>query len=91
MAIREKRIKSGLTLRELAKALGDGFSPARVSLAERGLITLPARDEKAILEAIERLAPLQQHRRKIVEIARRMDFAQFVADVREARYSAASG
>jgi transcriptional regulator with XRE-family HTH domain len=83
--LRGKRMQSGLTLRELAKALGEGFSPARVSLAERGLISLPAHDKTAILETIERLAPLHQHRRRIAAIARDIDFAPFVADVREAR------
>jgi hypothetical protein len=87
--MRERRIQSGLTLRDISNALGGGFSQARVSLAERGLINLPAHDEKAILDTIERLAPLHQHRRRIVAIARDMDFAPFVADVREARCAAA--
>jgi hypothetical protein len=87
--IREKRIQSRLTLRELAKALGEGFSPARLSLAERGIIKIPVHDELAIFEAIIRLAPLSEGRRRIVEVARDIDFAPFVADVREARYAGA--
>jgi hypothetical protein len=87
--IRAKRVQSGLTLREIAKALGEGFSPARVSLAERGIIQIPVHDESAILETIARLAPLSEGRRRIVEIARDMDFAPFVAHVREARCAAA--
>jgi hypothetical protein len=78
-----------LTLRDISNALRKGFSQAKVSLAERGLISLSDQDKKAILEAIERLAPLQQHRRRIVAIARDIDFAPFVADVRETHCSGA--
>lgn len=81
--IREKRVKLGLTLRDISNALGKGFSQAKISLAERGLTNLSVRDQAVILEAIERLAPLHQQRRRIVAIARDMDFAPFVADVRD--------
>ena len=60
-----------------------------MSLAERGIIQIPAHDELAILEAITRLAPLSEGRRRIAEIARDLDLAPFVADVREARSAAA--
>jgi transcriptional regulator with XRE-family HTH domain len=87
--VKKRRIEFGLTLRDLAKALGPGFSPARLSLSERGLVDMPAHDQRAVLEAIERLAPLCKHRRRIVELARDMDLAPFVADVRAARCVAA--
>lgn len=80
-----RRQKAGLTLRDIAKALGPGFSPARLSLCERGLIKAPAHDQAAILETIERLAPLHQQRQRIARMVRDMDFAPFVADVRDAR------
>jgi hypothetical protein len=88
MTMREKRIQSGLTLRDISNVLGKGFSEAKISLAERGLSSVSASDQAAILEAIERLAPLNQHRRRIAQILRDMDFAPLVADVREARQAA---
>ena len=83
--IQRKRIEARLTLRELARALESwrGFSRARLSLAERGLINIPASDKAVILEVIERLAPLHKQRRRIVAVARDMDFAPFVADMRD--------
>jgi hypothetical protein len=87
--IQQRRREAGLTIRDLAKALGPGFSIGRLSMGERGLIDIPAHDEKAILGAIERLAPLHRHRRKILTLARDMDFGNLVADVREARCAAA--
>ena len=86
-SIRERRIQSGLTLREMSKALGWGFSPAKLSLAERGLVQIPEHEENAILEAIERLAPLCANRRRIVEIAREIDFAPLLTDLRQATLS----
>ena len=87
--MREKRIQAELTLREIGKALGKGFSAAKLSLAERARIKISAHDEVAILAGITRLGPLSKGRRRIVEVARDMDFAPFVADVREARCAAA--
>jgi len=87
--IQKRRLEAGLTLREIAKAMGPGFSRARLSILERGLTNVPARDQAAILETIDRLAPLHQHRRRIVAIARDIDFALFVTDVRDARSASA--
>jgi len=86
--IQKRRLEAGLTLREIAKAMGPGFSRARLSILERGLTNIPTGDQAAILETIERLAPLHQQRRRIVAIARDIDFAPFVADVRDARHAA---
>jgi transcriptional regulator with XRE-family HTH domain len=91
MTMREKRIQSGLTLRDISNALGKGFSQAKISLAERGLTNISVSDQVVILEAIERLTPLNQHRHRIAEIVRDMDFAPFVADVRAARCAAVQG
>jgi hypothetical protein len=84
-AIQDRRVKAGVTLRELAKALGPNFSTARLSLAERALIRIPAHEEKLILESIDRLGPLCANRRRIVEVAREVDFGPILADLREAR------
>lgn len=84
-AVQDHRLKAGLTLREIAKAMGPGFSAARLSLAERGLIHISSQEEALILEAIDRLGPLCADRRCIVEVAREVDFAPFLADLREVR------
>jgi hypothetical protein len=81
--IREKRVRAGLTLRAISSALGKGFSQARISLGERSLADLSVSDQVVILEAIERLAPLEQQRRRIIQMARDVDFSQLVADERE--------
>jgi hypothetical protein len=78
--IQEGRLAAGLTLRELSKGLGPGFSPARLSLAERNLIQIPAHEERAIMEAIDRLGPLCANRRRIVEIAKDLDLRPFVRE-----------
>jgi hypothetical protein len=80
---------SNVSLRELARVLGPGFSAARLSLAERGLIELPNGQELLILEVIGRLAPLCQNRRRILEAAREIDFAPLFADVRESDFTSA--
>ena len=87
--IRQKRIESGLTLREIARALGPGFSLGKLSMGERGVIKLSARDEATILAVIRRLAPLSNGRRRIIKTARDMNLATFVADMREGRVAAA--
>jgi len=83
--IQKRRHEAGLTIRDLAKALGFGFSIGRLSMGERGLLKLPAEDQKVILGTIERLAPLCKHRRRIVELAKNIDFAPVIAEVRDAR------
>lgn len=44
--LQRRRNEAGLTLRELAKALGPGFCYVRLSLAERNLINIPASDPR---------------------------------------------
>lgn len=77
-------MNEGVTLRELAKALGPNFSAARLSLAERALIQIPAHEERMILAAIDRLGPLCADRRRIREVAREIDFSPCLADLRGA-------
>jgi len=84
-AIQDRRVRAGVTLRELAKAMGPNFSAAKLSLAERALIQIPAHEERMILAAIDRLGPLCENRRRIVEVARKVDFGPCLADLREAR------
>jgi hypothetical protein len=83
--LQNRRLKAGLTLRELAKALGPGFSTYRLSVAERALIQIPAHEERMILAAIDRLGPLCADRRRIREVAREIDFSPCLADLREAQ------
>jgi hypothetical protein len=83
--MQDRRIKVGVTLRELAKALGPNFSTARLSLAERALIQIPADEERMILAAIDRLGPLCADRRRIREVAREIDFSPCLADLRDAQ------
>ena len=83
--IQSRRLKAGVTLREIAKAMGPGFSAARLSLIERALVPITADHEALILEAIGRLGPLCANRRRIVEVAREVDFAPFLADLRQLR------
>ena len=84
-AIQDRRAKAGVTLRELAKAMGPNFSAARLSLAERGLVRIPTHEEKMVLAAIDRLEPLCADRRRIRTMANEIDFAPCLADIREAR------
>jgi hypothetical protein len=89
--IQDHRSRAGVTLLDISKALGPGFSAARVSLAERGLIRISAQDDVRILEAIRRLGPLCGDRRRIVEVAREIDFAPQLADLREVSVGAQEG
>ncbi len=83
--LQDRRLKAGLTLRELSSALGPGFSTWRLSVAERALVKISAHEERMILAAIERLGPLCADRRHIRAVAREIDFAPTLADLRESR------
>jgi hypothetical protein len=54
-----------------------------LNLAERGVIRLRPWKEAAILEATNRLAPLSGRRKRIVETAREIDFAEYCGDIRQ--------
>lgn len=85
-----ERIAAKLSLRELSDMLGhDGFSPAKLSLVERGLIPVTAHDEKLILATIRRVAQLSRARKGILASARQIDLGEFVSDLREGRAAVA--
>ena len=52
ITLKERRRKLGVSLDELSAALGPGFSRARLSVAERGLIQLPESEQEIILAAV---------------------------------------
>lgn len=78
--IQERRLAAGLTLRELAAGLGPGSSAATLSRIERALIQIAPHQEREILQVIDRLGPLCANRRRIVEIAKDIDFAPLVRE-----------
>lgn len=81
--VRQTRKQFGLSLNELAAVLGPGFSPARLSLAERGLIQPSKAEEQVILAAIERLGALRSEVRDIIERASNIDFKSVCQDIRQ--------
>jgi hypothetical protein len=81
--IRSRRREVGISLDELAAALGPGFSRARLSIAERGLIELPRLEEELVLVAIERLGSLRGQVRRVIETAQSLDLVSFCKDIRD--------
>ncbi|MGC1907412.1 MAG: helix-turn-helix transcriptional regulator [Candidatus Acidiferrum sp.] len=81
--VRQARKQFGLSLNELAAVLGPGFSPARLSLAERGLIQPSPAEQQVILAAIERLGGLRAEARSIIEQASNIDFSGQCEDIRQ--------
>ena len=80
--LKEHRKRLGVSLDELAAALGPGFSRARLSIAERGLIDLSEAEREVVLAAIERIGSLRSEVRSVVERAERVNLAEFCADLR---------
>jgi len=56
MTLRQYRRFLEVTLDELALELGEGYSTSRLSLMERGLYPSSADQERALREAIQRIA-----------------------------------
>jgi hypothetical protein len=83
MEIREKRKAVGVSLNELGVVLGPGYSPARLSLAERGLIPLRESEQEVIFAAIHRLGELRAQVRCVVQTASSIDFVSLCADIRQ--------
>ena len=81
--IKKRRKEVGVSLDELAAALGPGFSRARLSIAERGLIVLSEAESEVVLAAIERIGNLRSEVRVVVEMAERVNLAEFCADLRQ--------
>ena len=65
LEIKERRKALGVSLDELAAALGPGFSRARLSIAERGLIELSDAEQEIVLAAIERIGELRSDVRDV--------------------------
>lgn len=91
--ILRERIAAKLTLRELSDALGqtdqrEGFSPAQLSLAERGLRKLKPHDEALVIAIIRRVATISRARRSAIAAAKKIDLREFTVDLREGRASA---
>lgn len=91
--ILQERIAAKLTLRELSDALGqtdqrEGFSPAQLSLAERGLRRLKPEDEALVLAVIRHIATLSRARKEAIGAAKEIDLKEFTMDLRGGRSSA---
>jgi hypothetical protein len=88
--LKEHRKQFSVSLDELAAALGPGFSRARLSIAERGLIELSESEREVVLAAIERIGALRSEVRSHVERAQSVSLAALCGDLRErARVAAA--
>ena len=81
--LKERRKQLGVSLDELACTLGRGFSRARLSVAERGLIELSEAEHEVISAAIERLGVLRSQLRRISETAASVDLVGLCADIRQ--------
>lgn len=83
MEIRKRRKAVNVSLNELAAVLGPGFSPARLSLGERGLVRLSDAERTVILAAIDKLGGLRSEARSIAESALNLDFTSACEDIRQ--------
>ena len=81
--IRERRRELGVSLDELAAALGPGFSRARLSIAERGLIDLSKAEQEVVLAAVERVGELRAEVRRIVKMGTEINLRSVCADIRQ--------
>lgn len=81
--LKGRRKEFGVSLDELSAALGPGFSRARLSVAERGLIELKESEREVVLAAVERLGVLRSQLRRISETAASVDLIGLCADIRE--------
>ncbi|PYT47638.1 MAG: hypothetical protein DMG44_17775 [Acidobacteria bacterium] len=83
ITLKERRRKLGVSLDELSAALGPGFSRARLSVAERGLIQLPESEQEIILAAVERIGEIRAIHREMVQSASSVDLVSICADLRQ--------
>jgi hypothetical protein len=79
MELRSRRKSFGVSLNEVAAVLGPGFSPARLSLAERGFVRLSEAETSVVVAAIDKLGRLRAE----AERASRIDFVAHCQDIRE--------
>jgi hypothetical protein len=77
--LKRRRKELGISLDELAAALGPGFCRARLSTAERNLIRLSPAEHEIVLAAIERLGRIRSQVQRILETAQSLDLC---ADIR---------
>lgn len=71
--LRDRRKALGVSLDKLAAALGPGFSRARLSIAERGLIELSEAEQGIVLVAIERIGGLRSEVRSVVRLCEQLE------------------
>jgi hypothetical protein len=83
MEIRKRRKALTVSLNELATVLGPGFSPARLSLVERGLAQASEAEKAVILTAIDKLGSLRFEAKSIAESALNLDFTSACEDIRQ--------
>jgi transcriptional regulator with XRE-family HTH domain len=83
MNTRDRRKAAGVSLNELATVLGKGFSPARLSLAERGFVRFSEAESTVVAAAIDKLGALRAEAREIVERASRIDFVAHCQDIHQ--------
>ena len=81
--MKRRRKELGVSLHELGAVLGQGFSPARLSIAERGLIELSEVEHQIVSEAVERLGSLRSRVRRVVETAQEIDLVGYCANIRQ--------
>ena len=89
--IRQRRQQLGVSLDEIAAALGSGFSRARVSAAERGLLRLEDWEIKMIRAAVERIGEVRGRIREVLQLSAQIDLAALCQDIREGRLHHAGG
>lgn len=78
--LKNRRRELGVSLDQVAAVLGPGFSRARLSIAERGLIELSVSERQIVMEAVERLGLLRSQIQRVVDTAGSVDLC---ADLRQ--------
>jgi predicted transcriptional regulator len=83
MEIKTTRKQLGVSQSELAAVLGPGWSQARLSLLERGLIPVSTKEREVIFAALDRVGTLRHEIRTIIEEAGSINLAAHCVDIRE--------
>ena len=89
--LRSHRKAWGISLDDLSRVLGSGFSRARLSIAERGLIELTESERQVILEGIERLGILHAQIRRDSDVAQKHGLIGVRADLQRRTAALARG
>ena len=85
MDTRRRRRELSVSLDEIHAALGTGFSRARLSAWERGLLRLEPWEIHTVEAAIERIGQVHLKIQEVLDISRRIDLAELCADIKEGR------